>query len=132
MSVESNIFTRVLGKVFGTRNDRVLKDLHETVEEINSLEERMRSLPDSAFPEKTVEFSSGGGMVTATARGDMSIEGIKIDPQVVDPEDIEMLEDLILAAVDGAIKEAREMSAAEMAKLTGGLGLPGGMGMPGM
>ncbi len=79
--------------------------------------------------EKTVDFSSGGGMVTVTARGDMSIERIAIDPKVVDPDDVDMLEDLVLAAVDGAIKAAKEMAAEEMGKLTGGMGLPGG-GLP--
>ena len=79
--------------------------------------------------EKSVEFSSGGGMVTVVARGDMSIESITIDPKVVDPEDVEMLQDLILAAVDGATKAAKEMASDQMGKLTGGMGLPGG-GMP--
>lgn len=77
--------------------------------------------------ERTVEFSSGGGMVTAEATGAMTLKRISIDPKVVDPEDVEMLEDLVLAAVDGALKAAKDMSAEEMAKLTGGLGLPGGM-----
>jgi nucleoid-associated protein EbfC len=79
---------------------------------------------------KTVEFSSGGGMVTATARGDASIERIRIDPKVVVPDDVEMLEDLVLAAVDGALKAAKEMAAQEMSKLTAGLGLPPGMNLP--
>jgi hypothetical protein len=80
--------------------------------------------------DKTVEFSSGGGMVTAVARGDNSIESIKIDPKVVDPEDVEMLEDLVLSAVDGALKAAKEMAAKEMSKLTAGMGLPPGMNLP--
>ena len=78
--------------------------------------------------EREVEFTAGGGMVTATARGDMSIVSIKIDPKVIDPDDVEMLEDLVQAAVDGALKEAKEMTAKEMGKITGGMGLP----LPGM
>ncbi|MBN1270173.1 MAG: YbaB/EbfC family nucleoid-associated protein [Kiritimatiellae bacterium] len=74
---------------------------------------------------RTVEFSSGGGMVTAVARGDMTIESIRIDPKVVDPADVGMLEDVVLAAVDGALKAARDMAADEMKKMTAGLGLPG-------
>ena len=74
---------------------------------------------------KTVEFSSGGGMVTATARGDGSLAAIRIAPKVVDPSDVDMLQDLIVAAVDGALKAAKEMAAGEMSKLTAGLGLPG-------
>jgi hypothetical protein len=80
--------------------------------------------------ERTVEFSSGGGMVTAVAQGDMSINAIKIDPKVVDPDDVEMLEDMVLAAVDGALKKVRDMSAEEMGKLTAGMGIPGMPGMP--
>ncbi len=79
--------------------------------------------------ERTVEFSSGGGMVTAEARGDLTVSRITIDPKVIDPSDVEMLEDLVLAAVDGALKAARDMVAGEMSKVTGGLGLPGG-GLP--
>ena len=78
---------------------------------------------------RRVEFSRGGGMVKATASGDGSIAAISIDPKVINPADKEMLEDLVLSAVDGAIKKAREMSAAEMQKVTAGLGLPG---MPGL
>ena len=80
--------------------------------------------------ERTVEFSSGGGMVTVIARGDATVDRIKIDPKVVDPNDVEMLEDLILTAVDGALKKAKDMVAAEMSKLTAGLGLPPGMNLP--
>ena len=74
---------------------------------------------------KTVEFSSGGGMVVAVARGDGTIASIKIDPKAIDPSDAEMLQDMVLAAVDGALKAAKEMAAAEMNKLTAGMGIPG-------
>jgi len=78
--------------------------------------------------ERTVEFSSGGGMVKVTARGNGTIAAVRIDPKIVDPSDVEMLEDAVRAAVDGALSEARELMAGEMAKVTSGLGLPGGMG----
>jgi len=78
---------------------------------------------------KRVEFSSGGGMVTAIATGDGGIAGIKIDPKVINPADKELLEDMVLAAVDGAIRKSRDMASAEMGKITAGMGLPG---MPGM
>ncbi len=80
--------------------------------------------------EKTVEFSSGGGMVTVKVTGDLNIESIRIDPTVVDPQDVEMLEDMILAAVDGALREAKQMAKDEMSKLTGDMPLPPGMNMP--
>ena len=76
---------------------------------------------------KTVEGSSGGGAVKVVARGDQSIESIKIDPKAVDPDDVEMLEDLVLTAVKSALNQAKELSDDEMGKLTGGLNLPGMM-----
>ncbi len=76
---------------------------------------------------KTVEGSSGGGVVKVVARGDQSIESIKIDPKAVDPDDVEMLEDLILTAVKSALNQAKELSNDEMGKLTGGMNLPGMM-----
>lgn len=78
--------------------------------------------------EKVVEFSSGGGMVKAAVRGDGALVSIKIDPKIVDPGDVEMLEDAVRAAVDGALGQARELMAKEMAKVTSGLELPGGLG----
>ena len=74
---------------------------------------------------KSVDFTAGGDMVQVTATGDRSITKISIDPKVVDPDDVEMLEDLILAAVDGALKAAQKMADEEMAKVTKGLNLPG-------
>lgn len=78
--------------------------------------------------EKRVEFSSGGGMVTATATGDGGIVAIKIDPKVINPADKDLLEDMVLAAVDGAIRKSREMASAEMGKVTAGMGMPGMFG----
>ncbi len=75
--------------------------------------------------QKTVEFSSGGGMVKAVAGGDGTLKSIKIDPKVVDPSDVQMLEDLVLAAVDGALSAAKDMAAGEMSKLTAGMKIPG-------
>ena len=77
--------------------------------------------------ERSVEASSGGGMVTVTANGKQEILSIRIEPEVVDPEDVEMLQDLVAAAVNEALKKAQEMVAEEMAKVTGGMQLPGMM-----
>lgn len=76
---------------------------------------------------KTVEASAGGGMVKATASGDGQIVSVKIDPQVLSGNDVEMLEDLIVAAVSSAIENAKTMAAEEMKKVTGGIGIPGMM-----
>jgi DNA-binding YbaB/EbfC family protein len=75
--------------------------------------------------ERTVEASSGGGMVSVTANGKQEVLSVRIEREVVDPEDVEMLQDLVLAAVNEALKKAQEMVAEEMAKVTGGLQLPG-------
>lgn len=75
--------------------------------------------------DRRVEVSSGGGMVTAVVNGRQELIEVRIDPQVVDPEDVEMLEDLVVAAVTEAMKRASELAAEEMKKLTGGLSIPG-------
>lgn len=75
--------------------------------------------------EKTVEATSGGGMVTVVANGKQEIISIKIDPEVVNRDDVEMLEDLIVAAVNEARARAQELMMTEMGKITGGMGIPG-------
>ena len=78
--------------------------------------------------EKEIETSVGGGKVTVVANGAGEVISLKIDPSVVDPDDVEMLEDLVLSGVKQAIGQAKEMSQEEMSKLTAGLGLPPGLG----
>ncbi len=82
----------------------------------------------------TCEGSAGGGMVTAVVRGDMTVESLEINPEAVDPDDVEMLQDMVCAAVNEAIRNLNEESARRMSAVTGGMGLPnmGGMGLPGM
>ena len=75
------------------------------------------------------EFSAGGGAVKATILGTRELESIVIDPEVVDPEDVEMLQDLILTAVNGALKKADDETNKAMGKLQGGMGGLGGLGM---
>jgi len=75
--------------------------------------------------QRTVEASAGGGMVTVAANGKQEVLSIRIEPEVVDPQDLEMLQDLVVAAVNEALKKAQEIVAEEMAKVTGGLNLPG-------
>lgn len=77
--------------------------------------------------EQTVEASVGGGKVTVVATGGGDVVSIKISKDVVDPEDVEMLEDLVLTGVKQAIAKGKDLSAQEMGKLTSGLGLPPGM-----
>jgi nucleoid-associated protein EbfC len=74
---------------------------------------------------RTAEATAGGGMVTAVANGRQELISIKVEKEVVNPEDVEMLQDLIVAAVNAALKKAQEMVSEEMKKLTGGINLPG-------
>ena len=78
--------------------------------------------------EQTVEVTAGGGKITVVANGAGDVLSIKISKEIVDPEDVEMLEDLILSGIKQAINKGRELNQAEMSKLTAGLGLPPGMG----
>jgi nucleoid-associated protein EbfC len=84
--------------------------------------------------EQTVEASAGGGMVTVTVTGGLVIQAVKISPDAVDPEDVEMLCDLVLAATNEALRAAQELAASRMGAVTGGLDLEslGGLGLPGL
>ncbi|MCZ7638710.1 MAG: YbaB/EbfC family nucleoid-associated protein [Verrucomicrobia bacterium] len=77
--------------------------------------------------QQTVDATSGGGMVKAVAKCDGTLAALTINPQAINPSDAAMLEDLVLVAVNSALAKAREVSTAEMGKLTGGLGIPGVM-----
>ena len=71
------------------------------------------------------EFSSGGGAVKVVVSGKMIVESIVIDPDAVDPEDVEILQDLVLSAVNGGIEKAQELASSKMGAITGGLNIPG-------
>ena len=75
--------------------------------------------------EKTVEASVGGGVVTVVANGKKELVSVEIKPEAVDPEDVEMLQDLIVSAVNEAMRKADEMAASSMSKITGGMNIPG-------
>lgn len=78
--------------------------------------------------DRNVEASVGGGVVSVVANGHQEVKEIRIDKSVVDPEDVEMLQDLVLAAVNEALRKAQEMASSELSKVTGGMNIPG---MPG-
>ena len=75
--------------------------------------------------EKTVEVSAGGGKVTVIANGAGDVLSIKIDKEIVDPNDVEFLEEVVLSGVKGAIEQGKAMAQSEMTRITGGLGVPG-------
>jgi DNA-binding YbaB/EbfC family protein len=101
-----------------------MKGMGNMMKQAQKLQSQMMKLQEE-LADKTVESSSGGGMVTVVANGRQQIVSIKIEDEVVDPEDVEMLQDLVLAAVNDALAKAQEMVSSEMGKLTGGLNIPG-------
>jgi DNA-binding YbaB/EbfC family protein len=96
----------------------------DMMKQAQKLQARMLEI-QKELAEKTVESAAGGGMIKVVANGRQQIVSIRIEKEVVNPEDVEMLQDLILAAVNDALTKSQEMVAAEMGKLTGGLSIPG-------
>ena len=101
-----------------------MKGLGKMMKQAQQLQAKMLKLQEE-MAEKTVETSSGGGMVKVVANGRQQLVSIQIEQEVVDPDDVEMLQDLILAAVNDALTKAQEMVSGEMNKLTGGMNIPG-------
>lgn len=101
----------------GASLSKMMKEAKKVQERIAKLQEELES--------KIVEASAGGGAVQVKVNGKQQLVEIKISKEAVDPEDIEMLEDMIMAAVNEGLKSAQEMVSEEMAKITGGLNIPG-------
>ena len=101
-----------------------MKDIGKIMKQAQQLQEKMARLQEE-LAAKTVEAASGGGMVTAVVNGKFELVALRIEKDVVNPEDVEMLQDLVVAAVNEGIRRAQEMVSGEMSKLTGGLRIPG-------
>ena len=100
--------------------------LNNLMKQAQQMQERVKKLQEEAG-NKTVEASAGGGMVTVLANGRQEVLSIKIDKSVVDPGDVDMLQDLVTAAVNEALRKSQELMKEEMGRLTAGMGLPPGM-----
>lgn len=100
------------------------KGLGQIMKQAQKMQEKLAKIQEE-MADKTVEASSGGGMVTVTANGRQEVLSIRIEREVVDPEEVDMLQDLVVAAVNEALKKAQEMMGEEMSKITGGLPIPG-------
>ena len=98
-------------------NRKMMKQAQQLQRRMTELQEELESA--------TVEATSGGGVVTVVVSGKMSVESIQIDREVVSPEEVEMLQDLVLAAVNEGLSKAQEMASSRMSALTGGLNIPG-------
>jgi hypothetical protein len=101
-----------------------MKDFQNMLKQAQEMQARLAKLQEE-LAEKTVEASAGGGMVTVVANGRQEILSVRIEKEVVSPDDIDLLQDLVRGAANEALSRSREMMAAEMAKITGGMNLPG-------
>jgi DNA-binding YbaB/EbfC family protein len=109
-------------------------NMNQILKQAQKMQEDMLAAQES-LKDEIVEATAGGGMVTVQATGDLQIKAITIDPEAVDPEDVELLQDTVLAAVNGALNSAQELAASKMGGIAGGLGGPGGLGglgLPGL
>ncbi|MFA4884866.1 MAG: YbaB/EbfC family nucleoid-associated protein [Desulfotomaculaceae bacterium] len=103
--------------MMGGNMNKMMKQVQKMQQDMLKLQEELAS--------RTVESSAGGGAVKVVANGKNEVISVEIKPEAVDPEDVEMLQDLITAAVNEALKKAQELVSEEMGKLTGGLKIPG-------
>ena len=103
-------------------------NMNKMMKQVQKMQQDMAAAQEQLANE-TVTSSAGGGMVTVTVTGDLVIKDITIDPDAIDPEDPELLQDMVMAAVNEALRQAQEMAATKMGGLTGGLDL-GSMGLP--
>jgi nucleoid-associated protein EbfC len=107
--------------------NQMLKQVQQMQAEMAKAQQELES--------EVVEASAGGGMVTVKVTGGLEVKEIRIDPEAIDPEDANMLQDLVLAAVNEALRSAQELAASRLGAATGGLGGPGGLGglgLPGL
>src|ERR1700676_5266211 len=102
-------------------------NMQQTPQQVQKMQQDMMAAQES-LKDEVVEASAGGGMVTVEVTGDLHVKSVKIDPQAVDPDDLELLQDMVLAAVNEALRAAQELASTKLGGITGGLG---GLGLPG-
>ncbi len=103
-------------------------NMNQMLKQVQKMQQEMMAAQES-LKDEVVEASAGGGMVSVQATGDLNIKAIRIDPEAVDPDDVELLQDMVLAAVNEAIRSAQELASAKLGGIAGGLG---GLGLPGL
>ncbi|HET8980613.1 MAG TPA: YbaB/EbfC family nucleoid-associated protein [Solirubrobacteraceae bacterium] len=102
-------------------------NMQQLLKQAQKMQEDMLAAQES-LKDEVVDASAGGGMVSVKVTGDLEVKEIRIDPQAVDPEDVELLQDMVLAAVNEGLRAAQELAASKMGSIAGGLGGPGGLG----
>ena len=109
-------------------------DMNQIMRQVQQMQQEMEKAQEE-LKHESVEASAGGGMVTVKVSGELEVLELRIDPGAVDPEDVELLQDMVQAAVNEALRSAQEMAASKMGAVTGGLAGPGGLGglgLPGL
>ena len=108
-------------------------NMNDMMRQVQQMQEGMAKAQES-LKHESVEASAGGGMVTVKVSGELEVLELTIDPTAVDPEDVELLQDMVLAATNEAMRSAQELAASKMSAVTGGLGAGGlgGLGIPGL
>ena len=104
-------------------------NMQQMLKQVQKMQQDMVAAQESLKDER-VEASAGGGMVTVVVSGDLVVQSIRIDPEAIDPEDPELLSDMVLAAVNEGLRSAQELAESKMGSVTGGLG--GSLGLPGL
>jgi nucleoid-associated protein EbfC len=104
-------------------------NMQQLLKQAQKMQQEMMAAQES-LKDEVVEASAGGGMVTVRVTGDLEVKAITIDPQAVDPDDVELLQDMVLAAVNEALRSAQELASSKLGGIAGG-GL-GGLGLPGL
>jgi DNA-binding YbaB/EbfC family protein len=99
-------------------------DLGAMMKQVQQMQAEMASAQEK-LKDEVVEASAGGGMVKAKMSGDLRLLELQIDPQAADPDDVELLQDMVLAAINEALRSAQELAASKLGGITGGMGLPG-------
>ena len=99
-------------------------NMQQMMKQARKMQEQLAAAQET-IAQSTVDASSGGGMVKVTVSGDMQVTSLKIDPEAIDPEDVEMLEDMVMAAVNEALRGVGELANRQMGAVTGGLNIPG-------
>lgn len=100
------------------------KSMGNMMQQAQQMQQKMEKLQEE-LAQQQVEATAGGGMVKVVANGKQQVESLQIDPQVVDPDDVAMLQDMVAAAVNEALKQSQDLVQGEMSKLTGGMQIPG-------
>jgi len=106
-------------------------NMQQMLKQVQKMQQEMLAAQES-LKDELVEASAGGGMVVVQVTGDLNVRSIKIDPEAVDRDDVELLQDMVMAAVNEALRSAQELASSKLGGIAGGLGGLGGLGLPGL